>query len=73
MVKIDRTEENYCAVIDDPVLNGVVVVTEKDYEKLKLSVAESVDFHVKGLVDDGDVVPEWLREKKYAFKFVDRF
>ena len=73
VVKVDCMEENYCAVIDDPMLNGIVVVTEKDYEKLKLSVVESIDFHIKGLIDDGGVVPEWLREKKYALNFVNRF
>jgi hypothetical protein len=72
VVNVDWVEENYCAIIDDSILDGVVVVTEKDYEKLKLSVAESIDFHVKGLIDGGGV-PEWLREKKYALNFVNRF
>lgn len=73
VVNVDWVEENYCAIVDDSILDGVVVVTEKDYEKLKLSVAESIDFHVKGLIDGGGVVPEWLREKKYALNFVNRF
>jgi len=30
---------------------------------------ETLDFHIQGLLEEGDMVPEWLRNGDYEFVF----
>jgi hypothetical protein len=59
-VKTGWSGKNYSCVADDPVLNGVIVVTNKTLDGLKKDFPESLAFHIEGCVKDGDKFPEWL-------------
>jgi len=48
---------------------GSVVLTAKSYEELLREVPETLRFHVEGMVDDGDDVPQWLRDGDYEFEY----
>ena len=48
---------------------GVVAVTAKDIRELKQEVAETLRFHVEGMLADGDVVPQWLADGNYEFEY----
>ena len=66
-VKVDWCEKNYGAVTECEALNGVVAVTAKTYDALMADLADAVQFHVEGCVDDGDRMPEWLVKGEYVF------
>jgi len=67
-VKVEWFDKNYGATVGDNV-PGAVVVTAKTYEELQKEVADTVKFHVEGMVEDGDDVPQWLREGDYEFEW----
>ena len=57
-VNVEWAEKNFCASVDEQV-PGAVVVTDKTLEGLKQAVREAVEFHVEGMLADGDEVPAW--------------
>lgn len=67
-VSVDWCEKNFGASVGANV-PGAIVVTEKDFASLKKAVAESVAFHVEGMVADGDDVPAWLVSGDYRFEW----
>ena len=67
-VTVEWCDKNYCAVANDP-LGGTIVVTEKNYDDLLVSFKESLDFHIDGLIEDGDSLPEWFANKDFALEF----
>ncbi len=54
-VKIGKTSRNYAATVEG--LDGFVCTAETLLE-LKVEVQSGIDFHIAGLVLDGDPVPE---------------
>ena len=54
-VRIGRTENNYAACVEG--LDGFVC-TADSFEELKKEVVLGIEFHIKGLLEDGDAVPE---------------
>ncbi len=54
-VRIGRTENNYAACVEG--LDGFVC-TADSFEDLKKEVKEGIEFHLEGLREDGDEVPE---------------
>ena len=54
-VRIGRTENNYAACVEG--LDGFVC-TAASFEELKQEVKEGIEFHLEGLREDGDPVPE---------------
>lgn len=52
---------------------GAVAFTADTFVELQKEARESLEFHVEGMVEDGDEVPEWLVSKEYEFeyKFLD--
>lgn len=68
-VNVEWAEKNFCASVDKQV-PGAVVVTDKTLEGLKQAVREAVEFHVEGMLADGDEVPAWLAEGNYDFEWV---
>ncbi len=64
IVKIGKTENNYAAIVEE--LDGFVC-TADSLPELKKEVQEGIDFHLAGLVEDGDQVPEIF---KAAYKLV---
>ncbi len=54
-VRIGRTKNNFAACVEG--LDGFVC-TADSFEELKKEVVLGIEFHINGLLEDGDVVPE---------------
>ena len=48
---------------------GAVVLTAPTLEALQKEAKESLEFHVEGLVENGEDVPEWLKNGDYEFVY----
>ena len=48
---------------------GAVVFTAPTFEALQKEAKESLEFHVEGLVENGEDVPEWLKNGDYEFEY----
>ncbi len=60
-------EHNYSAVCDS--VNGLVIDTNKDLEKLKKSFRTGFDFHIKSSLEDGDELPDFIKQGNYELEF----
>ena len=67
-VNVEWSEKNFAATLGKNV-PGVILVTAKTFSKLQKEVKESLEFHVEGMLADGDDVPEWLANGEYQFKY----
>lgn len=67
-VFIEWCDHNFGATFSDNV-PGAVVLTAKTYDVLMKEIPETLQFHVEGMVADGDEVPEWLRNGEYEFDY----
>lgn len=67
-VEVEWCNKNFAATLGGNV-PGSVLVTAKTYTKLKKEVKEALDFHVKGMVEDGENVPQWLVDGDYELKW----
>lgn len=65
IVRIGKTENNYAAAVEG--LDGFVC-TADSLQELKNEVKEGIDFHISGLLEDGDPVPE-VFTKPYQLVF----
>ena len=66
---ISWSGNNYCATSVGAEINGVVIVTNKSLLDVKNDFRESLEFHVEGLLHDGDDVQGWLRDKDYEVNY----
>ena len=66
-VKVDWCDKNFGAVTEEDVLCGMVVATSKSYEGLMDELAAAVREHIEGLVQDGEVLTDWLVRRDYEF------
>lgn len=66
-VKVDWCDKNFGAVTEADVLCGMVIATSKSYDGLMAELATAVRVHVEGLVQDGEMLPEWLVKGDYEF------
>ena len=48
---------------------GAVVLTAPTLEALQKEEKESLEFHIEGLVENGEDVPEWLKNGDYEFEY----
>ena len=48
---------------------GAVVFTAPTLEALQKEAKESLEFHVEGLMENGEDVPEWLKNGDYEFEY----
>lgn len=48
---------------------GAVVLTAPTFEALQKEAKESLEFHVEGLMENGEDVPEWLKNGDYEFEY----
>ena len=48
---------------------GAVVFTAPTFEALQKEAKESLEFHIEGLMEIGEVVPEWLKNGDYEFEY----
>ena len=67
-VDVSWCENNFSASFGDNV-PGAVVFTADTFVELQKEAQESLDFHVEGMIDDGDEVPQWLVNKEYEFEY----
>lgn len=68
IVNVSWCEKNYGASLGDNV-PGAIVLTAKTLEQLQKEVPETLRFHVKGMLEDGDEVPGWLAGGDYEFEY----
>ena len=68
IVNVSWCEKNYGASLSENV-PGAVVVTAKSYDELVDEVRNTLNFHVEGMIAEGDDVPQWLLEGDYEFEF----
>ena len=47
----------------------LVVLTAPTFEALQKEAKESLEFHVEGLMENGEDVPEWLKNGDYEFEY----
>ena len=48
---------------------GAVAFTAPTFDALQKEAKESLDFHVEGLMENGEDVPEWLKNGDYEFVY----
>lgn len=48
---------------------GAIVATGKSLQDMKDSFESALRFHVEGMVDDGDSLPDWLVEGAYEIEY----
>lgn len=48
---------------------GAVVFTAPTFEALQKKAKESLEFHIEGLVENGEDIPEWLKNGDYEFEY----
>ena len=48
---------------------GAVVFTAPTFETLQKEAKESLEFHIGGLMENGEDVPEWLKNGDYEFVY----
>ena len=48
---------------------GAVVLTAPTLEALQKEAKESLELHVEGLMENGEDVPEWLKNGDYEFEY----
>lgn len=67
-VDVSWCDKNFGASLGENV-PGAVVLTAATYDELQQRVAETLRFHVEGMIEDGDDVPQWLRDGDYEFEY----
>jgi predicted RNase H-like HicB family nuclease len=68
-VTIDWSGNNYTAFAQEDKLNGVVAATHKTLEGVKTEFESALQFHVKGCMEDGDVLPKWISSGNYELNY----
>ena len=48
---------------------GIVVSTAKTWEGFKKDFNEALDFHLEGLEEDGDPLPQWAIDRDYEIEY----
>ncbi|GHT77823.1 hypothetical protein AGMMS50262_19800 [Bacteroidia bacterium] len=69
-IRIGWSGDNYSCIADNPVLNGIIVVTNKTLEGLKKDFQESLQFHIEGCMQSGDKLPEWLSDDNCELDYI---
>jgi predicted RNA binding protein YcfA (HicA-like mRNA interferase family)/predicted RNase H-like HicB family nuclease len=56
IVTVGLTENNYSAYVN--IRDGIAVATGETFEELKQQMTEAVEFHLEGMREDGEEIPE---------------
>lgn len=67
-VNVAWCDKNFGGSFGDNV-PGAVVFTARTFAELQQVAKETLDFHVNGMVEDGEAVPDWLRSGDYEFVY----
>lgn len=68
IVEVDWTDGNYSCGWGNPDA-GVILLTGRDLDRLKEEFAETLSAHVQACVQDGDELPQWLKEGDYTIDY----
>ena len=68
IVDVAWCDRNYGGSLSSNV-PGAVVFTAPTFEALQKEAKESLEFHVGGLMENGEDVPEWLKNGDYEFEY----
>lgn len=68
IVYVQWCDKNFGASLSENV-PGAVVLTAGTYEELQREVPETLRFHIEGMIEDGDDVPQWLRDGEYELEY----
>ena len=68
VVNVSWCDKNFGASLSENV-PGAIVITAKSYDELVDEVRETLNFHVEGMIADGDDVPQWLREGDHELEY----
>lgn len=60
IVRVGRTANNFAASVEG--LDGFVCAADT-FEELKKEVAQGIEFHLEGLREDGDKIPEMFQSE----------
>jgi predicted RNase H-like HicB family nuclease len=67
LATVGMTENNYSAFVI--IGDGIAVATGKTFEKLKKQMRSAVEFHLDGMREDGDDIPQAFNDYELVFKF----
>ena len=68
VVTVELTENNYCASL--LVEDGIVVATGKTFDELKNEMQSALEFHLEGMREDGDNIPDvFLKPYQIIYQF----
>ncbi|MCD8385573.1 MAG: CopG family transcriptional regulator [Bacteroidales bacterium] len=48
---------------------GVVMATSKTFDGVKKEFVDALDFHIEGMLQDGEEMPQWLLNKDYEIVY----
>ncbi|MCD8287970.1 MAG: type II toxin-antitoxin system HicB family antitoxin [Porphyromonadaceae bacterium] len=68
LVNVCWCDKNFAASLGENV-PGAVVVTAGSYDDLLVKIPETLRFHIEGMLEDGDEVPQWLMDGEYTFEY----
>ena len=68
IVDVALCDRNYGGSLGSNV-PGAVVFTAPTFEVLQKEAKESLEFHIEGLMENGEDVPEWLKNGDYEFEY----
>lgn len=67
-VMVGWCDKNFGATFGEEI-PGAVVFTAKTFDELQKEARETLEFHVEGMLADGDSVPQWLADGNYEFVY----
>ena len=67
-IDIQWCDKNFGASFGENV-PGALAITADTFESLQKAIEETLRFHVDGMIEDGDNVPQWLLDGDYVFEY----
>ena len=67
-VKLDWSGKNYGGGWGNPVL-GIILSTGDTWEEFTKDFEEALDFHIEGMMEHGDQLPQWAVERDYEIEY----
>ena len=68
VVDVFWSKKNFCCGWAEPDF-GAIVVTNKTFDGVKQAFEEALSFQIKGMLKDGEPVPEWLANGNYKIEY----
>ena len=68
IINVEWCETNYSGGFGSPDL-GVCVATGDTWEEFKQEFAEAMDFHIEGMEEYGDPLPQWAVDRDYEIEY----